>query len=117
MEFKIDENLPGGVAEVLRAAGHDAITVWDEDLKGVSDTDLFAVCRVEDRTLMTLDLDFADIRRYPPSETPGILVYLILPQDKVRLLECLHRIIPRIEQEPPTGTLWIVEQDRIRIRE
>jgi predicted nuclease of predicted toxin-antitoxin system len=117
MKFKIDENLPTEFAEVLRDAGHDAVTVGEEGLRGASDTDLFAVCGVEDRALMTLDLDFADIRRYPPSETPGILVYRVLPQDKVRPLECLHKIIPRMEQESPAHRLWIVEQDRIRIRE
>jgi Domain of unknown function (DUF5615) len=32
MRFKIDENLPIEVAELLRAAGHDALTVLDQNL-------------------------------------------------------------------------------------
>jgi hypothetical protein len=31
MRFKIDENLPIEVAELLRTAGHDALTVFDEN--------------------------------------------------------------------------------------
>jgi predicted nuclease of predicted toxin-antitoxin system len=32
MRFKIDENLPVEVAELLRHAGHDALTMWDQHL-------------------------------------------------------------------------------------
>lgn len=30
MRFKVDENLPAEIADLLRAAGHDADTVNDE---------------------------------------------------------------------------------------
>jgi hypothetical protein len=30
MRFKVDENLPAEVAQLLRAAGHDALTVVDQ---------------------------------------------------------------------------------------
>jgi hypothetical protein len=32
MRFKVDENLPADVAQLLRAAGHDALTVVDQPL-------------------------------------------------------------------------------------
>ena len=28
MKFKLDENLPGEGVQILRAAGHDAVTAW-----------------------------------------------------------------------------------------
>lgn len=117
MKFKIDENLPMEFAEVLRAAGHDGSTVLEQNLSGIRDEDLFAVCQAEDRVLMTLDLDFADIRLYPPAESPGVPVLRIQPQDKDRLLRCLHKILPLIEQESLAKRLWIVEVNRIRLRE
>lgn len=86
MKFKIDENLPVEFAEVLRASGHDAITVLEQKMGGIPDVDLFGICQAEERVLMTLDLDFADIRLYPPQESPGILVIRIQSQDKFRLL-------------------------------
>jgi len=30
MKFKIDENLPVEAAELLKGAGYDAMTVWEE---------------------------------------------------------------------------------------
>ena len=34
MRFKIDENLPAEIAEDLCALGHDAKTVFDQDMSG-----------------------------------------------------------------------------------
>ena len=92
------------------------MTVVEEEISGTQDMNLFGVCQAEERVLMTLDLDFGDIRLYPPSRYYGVLVFRVQPQDRYRLLECLQRIIPLIKQEAITKTLWIVEEDRIRIR-
>ena len=37
MKFKVDENLPIEAATVLRDAGHDALTVHDQNLPGEHD--------------------------------------------------------------------------------
>jgi predicted nuclease of predicted toxin-antitoxin system len=74
VRFKIDENLPTEAAEVLREAGFGADTVGDEDLSGSDDPAVANSARLEDRILVTLDLDFANIRAYPPHEHPGIVV-------------------------------------------
>jgi predicted nuclease of predicted toxin-antitoxin system len=117
MKFKIDENLPVEFADELRAVGHNAITVLEQRMGGAADEDIFSVCIDEHRILMTMDIDFADIRVYPPSVSPGILVFRIQPQDKNSLLYCLGRIIPLLEKEQIVRMLWIVEEDRIRIHE
>jgi predicted nuclease of predicted toxin-antitoxin system len=117
MKFKIDENLPSEFADVLRSANHDAVTVLEQKLGGSIDEDIFAACRREDRTLLSLDLDFSDIRLYPPANSPGTIVFRIQPQDKNYLLDCLQRIIPLLKEGDFTDRLWIVEKGRIRIRE
>ncbi len=117
MKFKIDENLPIDAAVVLNHAGHDAVTVLDQQLGGSSDLDLAALCREEDRALITLDTDFADIQTYPPQEFPGLIVLHLHRQDKSHLLEILKRLVKTLSTEPLDRRLWIVEEDRLRIRE
>ena len=116
MKFKIDENLPVEFAQILQSAGHDAATVLDETLSGAPDMQVVVVCLLEDRAIVTVDLDFADIRLYPPEEHPGIIVLRVKSQDKEYLLQCLNRLLPFLEKEALNGRLWIVEEDRIRIR-
>jgi len=116
MKFKIDENLPIQAAQKLRAAGHDVMTIVEQEMVGHPDESVAKICRKERRVLVTLDLDFADIRAYPPHEYPGILVLRLLRQDKAFVLDVLDKILPFLNQEPLDKRLWIVEKNRIRIR-
>lgn len=117
MRFKIDENLPIDVAELLRHEGHNAITVVDQDLGGEADSHIVRVCQQEERALITLDTDFADIRAYPPKQFPGLVVLRLRWQDKPHILEVLGRLTPVFSSEVLEGRLWIVEEERIRIRD
>ena len=116
MRFKVDENLPLEAATMLRRAGHDAVTVLEQHLGGSDDAQLAALCQLESRILVTLDMDFSDIRNYPPVEFPGLVVLRLRQQDKPYALAVCKRFLQMLDQEPIEGHLWIVEENRIRIR-
>jgi predicted nuclease of predicted toxin-antitoxin system len=116
MQFKIDENLPVEIVELLINAGHDAKTVNEQQLQGVRDPVLIDVCKSENRVLVTLDTDFSDIRAYPPQEFSGIIVLRVGSQAKPHVIKVFQHIIPLIQQEPLNQHLWIVEETRVRIR-
>jgi predicted nuclease of predicted toxin-antitoxin system len=116
MRFKVDENLPVEVAELLRARGHDALTVLDEKLGGRDDRTIGDIVREEKRALITLDLDFADIRTFPPGQHAGLIVLRPVVQDKRSLLALIERVIPLLNTEPLVGYLWVVDQTALRIR-
>ncbi len=82
MKFKIDENLPIEIAELLIKNGHDAKTVNDQQLKGTKDSALINLCKQENRAMVTLDTDFSDITAYPPEEYTGIIVLRVGSQTK-----------------------------------
>ena len=44
MQFKVDENLPLEAADALRNAGHDALTIPDQQMVGNPDSQVAAVC-------------------------------------------------------------------------
>ena len=117
VRFKVDENLPAEAAELLRRAGHDAVTVGEQSLSGSGDADLARICQTEARSLVTLDLGFADIRTYPPALYPGMLVLRLRQQDKPRVLETLGRVLPLLAEEPLDRRLWIVDERQVRVRE
>ena len=74
MKFKLDENLSPSLAAGFAAAGHDAHSVVQQSLGGQPDAIVIDVCRHEQRVLVTLDLDFANILAYPPAQFTGIVV-------------------------------------------
>jgi predicted nuclease of predicted toxin-antitoxin system len=117
MRFKIDENLPQESADLLRQASHDAVTVIAQRMGGGPDPNLATVCNSKGRVLVTLDLDFADIRAYPRVEYRGFIVLRPTSQAKSHVLNLLQLAIERLPSEELTGKLWVVDEGGIRIRE
>lgn len=117
MKFKIDENLPVEVSTILDNAGHDSTTVPQQNLEGSPDLRLSVVCQQEHRALVTLDLDFADIRLYPPQDYAGIIVLRLSRLSKTVIQSVMQALLPILSQEPLAGKLWIVDEMRVRIRD
>jgi predicted nuclease of predicted toxin-antitoxin system len=116
MKFKLDENLGNRTRSLFEEAGFDVETVLSEQLVGCTDDVLFEVCKEEGRCLITLDLDFSDVVRYPPLRNPGIIVLRIAGSITLKNLEFLSlQILKGLQSNDPTGKLWIVEPGRIRI--
>ena len=117
MQFKTDENIPLEAVELLRSAGHDAVSVFDQSLSGGADSRIASVCQREDRTLITLDTDFADIRTYRPDDYPGLLVLRLAKQSAPEVVRVIRRLLGILSTTDCRGQLWIVEHKRIRVRD
>ena len=117
MLFKIEESLPEEVTSLLADAGHGAVSVRSQGLGGSGDPRIAKVCQSENRALIPLDLDFADIRVYPPSDYSGLVVLRQKPQDRDSVLTAVRGIIPLLDQEQLTGRLWIVSPQSVRIHD
>jgi predicted nuclease of predicted toxin-antitoxin system len=117
MKLKLDQNIPVEAANILQETGIDAVTVYQQDMSGIPDADLIAMIQPEERVLVTLDLDFSDIRAYPPAQYHGIIVLRPAGQDKAAVLSLINRLGTLLLSEHVEQRLWIVDNNRVRIRE
>lgn len=118
MKFKLDENFGSRTQEIFLAAGHDVQTVRSQKLQGCLDRNLYEVCCEEQRCLVTLDLDFADVTRFPSNITSGIVVIRTPWNPSITLLEQLVRqFLQALARMPVEKKLWVVEVGRIRIHQ
>jgi predicted nuclease of predicted toxin-antitoxin system len=75
MKFKLDEHLPAELAEDLRQAGHDAMTVVEQGLSGTDDEALMRIIQSESRVILTMDKGIANVTAYPPGSFEGIVLF------------------------------------------
>lgn len=91
-----DANVPARLVEFMRRSlGWDVFFILEEpDLRRAPDTEHFRLSRQLRRTLVTLDRDYLDDRRFPSAESSGVLV-LSAPDDRQMqaLLKRVHRYL------------------------
>jgi predicted nuclease of predicted toxin-antitoxin system len=117
VKFKLDENLPLLVRQTLLSLGFDVHTVADEGLAGAPDQDVLKACVAEERVLITLDLDFSDIRAYPPGTHRGIWVLRPSKQTFHAVDDLVRGGIRLAAVERVAGQLWVIDEHRVRIRD
>ena len=97
--FYVDANVPAGLVVVMRCnLDWDVLFVIEhEDLRRARDTEHYRLARQLKRTLITLDRDYLDDRKFPPCDSGGVLV-LTAPgeQGLIALLTRLDRDVFRM---------------------
>lgn len=97
-----DANVPARLVAFMRETlDWDVLFVLeDPELRRASDLRHFRLAQQLRRTLITIDRDYLDDRRFPPGETAGVLV-VSAPDD--RQFSALFARIHRVLFEPPDG--------------
>ena len=99
-----DANIPSGVVGFMRTTlGWDVLFVLEhEDLRRAPDLHHYRLARQLGRTLVTLDRDYIDDRRFPPAEGAGVIVFSA-PDERWlrRLLKQADAELFRADGAPP----------------
>jgi predicted nuclease of predicted toxin-antitoxin system len=112
----LDENLSPTQAATLRSRGFDAIAVPEAGLGGAPDQAVRTFAIGTGRVLVTLDADFANILRFPPAGTPGVLRLRVHPADEDRIREQLRVALELLKSTDLTGCLAVSHGSTVRIR-
>src|SRR3970040_1315025 len=83
LRFLIDEDVPRSTTRALHDAGFDVVNVHDAGLQGKSDDEIFGYAQSESRLLLTCDMGFSNILKFPPPQNYGILVVRIPDSEPV----------------------------------
>jgi len=116
MKLKLDENLSRHLKPRLAQMGHDVLTAADEGLLGQPDHAVAHAAATEERMLLTLDVGFADLRKYPPGGHPGIILFRPEAIGPLTVNAFIAARIEAINLEALAGCIVGVDPDRVRVR-
>ena len=92
------------------------MSVVEPGLSGADDPTVRRAAIDSGRVLVTLDADFANVLRYPPSETPGVIRLRLHPPTDKAIARTLLSLTARLTNTDLKGKLVVVDERKIRIR-
>ena len=116
MRLKLDENLSRHLKPLLTRFGHDVVTAADENLLSCSDTEIAAAALREERMLLTLDVEFADLRKYSPGSHPGIILFRPPSFGPLSVNKFIADFVNSADLSRLTSCVAIVDPVNVRIR-
>jgi hypothetical protein len=100
-----DANVPAGLVAYMRSSlGWDVLfVIEEEELRRAPDLKHYRLAQQLRRTLITMDRDYLDDRRFPPDEGSGVLV--IQAPDERQLVALVKRVDRVLFQADETRAL------------
>ena len=117
LSFLVDEDLPRSTAQALKDLGHRVFDARDCGLRGCSDDEIFDFAQKEKASVLTGDLGFGNILRYPIGSHFGIVIAHF--PNEISNSELNRHITSALRGLSGTelpGNLIIIEPGRLRIR-
>ena len=116
MKFLADMPISPKTVTHLRSIGHDIYRISEKGLPRAKDREIVDIAIKEERTIMTMDLDFAAIIAQSKKSFPSAIIFRLSDESHEIINPLLEKILPEIENDILKGAIVMVEDDRVRIR-
>ncbi|HME01340.1 MAG TPA: DUF5615 family PIN-like protein [Terriglobia bacterium] len=116
VRLKLDENLSRHLSQALRDLRHDVTTAAEEGLLSQPDTAVAAAAKDEGRILLTLDVEFGDLRKYPPGTHPGVILFRPRSFGPATVNRFVEGFVRSSDLRLLVGCVVIVDPTRVRVR-
>lgn len=114
-KFLLDADMPKSSAEVIRSLGFDAKDVRDLGMRYAEDQEIITYALETDRVVITRDLDFGSILRYP--NHPGVIILRLPPEYIAKELnDVLKEFLSSVDERIIQKAIIILELGRYRRR-
>jgi predicted nuclease of predicted toxin-antitoxin system len=115
LKFLLDADMPKSSAQVIRNLGFEIEDVRDIGMRAAKDKEIMDYALKNNKIIITMDLDFGEVLRYP--QHPGAII-LRLPYafTSKEINERLREFFMSINEKNLIGAIMIVELSRYRRR-
>jgi predicted nuclease of predicted toxin-antitoxin system len=115
MKIKLDENVTTGVVPALKKFGHDVQTTIEEGLTGKPDNEIWSATQLEERFLVTQDMDFSDARKFAPGEHQGILLLRLHSSNQAAIVSRIAELFENEDVETWKRCFVVATEHKVRV--
>ena len=116
MRFLLDMGVDVRVATWLREHGHEPVHLRDQGLHRLPNGEIFTKAIMENRVILTFDLDFGEIAALARGRKASVVVFRLHNTRTAHVLERLASVLPDCSSILEKGAIVVVEEDRHRVR-
>jgi len=118
IKFLADMGVSPRCAEWLRLQGYDAVHLFEQGLHKLSDSDVLRKAKHEERVVLTMDLDFANIISKASSNSlVTVVIFRLSDQRPHNIQDKLGAILPIIKNCAENGAFILSVTDyKVRAR-
>ena len=116
MKFLLDMGLAQSTARFLDEVGHDAVHLRDQGLQRLPDEEIIIKAHVEDRVILTHDLDFGRLMALSGKRLPSVITFRLQRMHAANVNRFLQIVLDRHMAQLIQGALISVNEEAIRVR-
>lgn len=115
MKFLLDQCVMGKTKMLLKERGFSIITLKELGKSSVSNSEVVHIAKTHKAILLTHDIDFSDIRLYPPETHNGIIILKTSPQTEDKVHSLLLKALEEVKPSVLSQSLIIIDRNKYRL--
>ncbi|MGZ3753948.1 MAG: DUF5615 family PIN-like protein [Mucilaginibacter sp.] len=116
LRFLLDMGIAQSVALWLRSMGHDATHLNDEDLYKLPDKLIIEKAIIENRIILTLDMDFGQLMALDKSKQTSVIQFRTSEFTSINIKNKLDLFFAQFKDQLDDAFIITIEDNRIRYR-
>jgi predicted nuclease of predicted toxin-antitoxin system len=116
MKFLADMGISPRTVSWLKSAGYDAIHLVEQGLEKLPDNEILIKARNEERIILTVDLDFAQLLAIDRASLPSVILFRLGNESYEVINQFLAEVLNRFESELEVGAIISVTDKSLRLR-
>ncbi|WGV24985.1 DUF5615 family PIN-like protein [Halotia branconii] len=116
MKFLADMGISLRTVFWLRSGGYDVVHLRNEDLQRLPDNEILIKARVEERILLTVDLDFAQLLAISGDNLPSVILFRLGNENYDVINERLTQVLNECQEDLELGAIISVNNETFRVR-
>ena len=116
MKFLADMGISLRTVDWLRQLGYDIVHLRDRGLQKLPDDEIFALALVEQRVILTIDLDFAQLLAISQQALPSVILFGLGNENYDEINQRLIEVLDNCQQVLETGAIVSVNNETFRVK-